>query len=178
MKNIVLIVGGARSGKSTYAVQLAKKSKQKVIFIATCTFKDEEMEGRIKQHRLSRPSSWKVIVEGKNIAAVLQKMNSSKHALVVDCLGLWVSNLLEDKLTDRQIEQEFKKLASVLDKAKGTVILVSNEVGCGLVPAYFLGRRFRDLLGRANQIIAKKADEVFLMQIGFPTQLKVRKAEK
>ncbi len=172
MKNVVFIVGGARSGKSSYAVQLARKLKQRVSFIATCTYKDEEMDERIAKHRRSRPASWKVITEGKNIAAVLQKMHSPSQTLVLDCLGLWVFNLLEDKLTDSQIEREFKKLGEVLGKAKGTVIVVSNEVGSGLVPPYLAGRRFRDLLGRGNQIIAKKADEVFLMQIGFPTRLK------
>ncbi len=174
MKNVVFIVGGARSGKSSYAVDLARKSKQTVVFIATCTYKDEEMDERIKKHRRHRPSSWKVITEGKGIAGLLKKMYSPSRTLVVDCLGLWVFNLLEDKLTDAQIEGEFKKLAAALGKAKGTVILVSNEVGCGLVPSYLIGRRFRDLLGRGNQIIAQSADEVFMMQIGFPTLLKSR----
>lgn len=174
MKNVIFIVGGARSGKSSYAVELARKLKQKVTFIATCTYKDKEMDERIINHRRNRPSSWKVITEGRNIAALLQKMSNPQQTLLVDCLGLWVFNLLEANLTDKQIENEFKKLASVLANARGTVILVSNEVGCGLVPSYLIGRRFRDLLGRGNQIIAGAADEVFMMQVGFPIPLKSR----
>jgi adenosylcobinamide kinase/adenosylcobinamide-phosphate guanylyltransferase len=116
-----------------------------------------------------------VINEGRNIGETIRKMSSPLQVVVIDCLGLWLFNLLEEKLSDAQIEKEFEKLALAFNSAQGLVILVSNEVGCGLVPDYFIGRRFRDLLGRANQIIAKAADEVFLMQIGFPMQLKSRK---
>ncbi len=172
MGKSIFIVGGARSGKSTYAVELAKKSGKKVVFLATCTYFDKEMKQRIKNHECSRPSSWKVITEGTDICRVIYQESSRAQIILLDCLGLWISNLMAESMKDAEILSEVERLATTLKEVKGPLIIVSNEVGCGLVPPYPSGRKFRDLLGSANQIMAKSADQVYLMQVGLPLQLK------
>lgn len=172
MRKFIFILGGARSGKSRYAVQLAKKLSQKVAYIATCTEPDAEMRKRIKLHRVSRPRQWKLFEEGKNIASVLAKLSSNYEVALLDCLGLFVSNLLAASLKDKQIETKIKQLIRAIGKSNFTTILVSNEVGAGIVPENPLARRFRDLVGLANQMFAKKADEVILMQAGIPLKIK------
>ncbi|MBF0619300.1 MAG: bifunctional adenosylcobinamide kinase/adenosylcobinamide-phosphate guanylyltransferase [Candidatus Omnitrophica bacterium] len=175
MRKIVFVVGGARSGKSTYAVDLARESGQKVVFLATCTFCDEEMDARIKRHQESRPASWDVVNEGTNIAAVLAKSQHPDTTVLIDCLGMWVFNLMEEYAQDTPVEAEFQKFIQTFKDVQGQVIIVSNEVGSGLVPEHASGRRFRDLLGRLNQMVAKAADTVVLMQVGIPTILKQAK---
>lgn len=173
MKKLVFILGGARSGKSRYAVSLAKKNKGKAVFIATATPLDIEIKERIQLHKISRPRSWKVIEESKDIGAVLRTLDKSYSTALVDCLGLWVSNLLMDKIKDRTIDKKIKELINAILKARvSTVIVVSNEVGTGIVPGDPLSRRFRDMLGLANQSIAEKADEVIFMQAGIPVKIK------
>jgi len=172
MKRFIFILGGARSGKSQYAVKLAKKFKKKVVFIATATATDKEMSKRIKLHRLSRPRHWKVIEEGKSLSPVLSGLDGKDSVVLIDCLGLLVSNLLADNLKDKEIEKKLKVVVIKLSKAKFTVILVSNEVGSGIVPDNPLARRFRDIVGFANQSLAKKADEVILMRAGIPIKIK------
>jgi len=177
MKKLILILGGARSGKSTYAVKLTKKLSKRVAFIATAASLDEEMKKRIKIHKASRPRQWKVIEEGKDISSVLPKLNNKYEVVLIDCLGLLVSNLLADNLKDKEIAVKIKKLIAAILKSRFTTILVSNEVGSGIVPDNFLARRFRDLLGAANQVIAGKADKVILMQSGIPIVIKGGKGD-
>lgn len=173
MKKLVFILGGARSGKSRYAVKLAKKNKGKTIFIATAIALDIEMTERIRLHKISRPHSWKVIEEPKDISGVLRALGKSYSTVLVDCLGLWVLNLLMVSAKDREIEKRIKELINSILKTKvAEVIVVSNEVGEGIVPVDSLSRRFRDLLGLANQSIAEKADEVVFMQAGIPVKIK------
>ncbi len=172
MGKIIFILGGARSGKSSYAVRLAKKLSKRVAFIATATYLDEEMKERIKMHKALRPRQWKVIEEDKDISSILMKLKGKYEVVLIDCLGLLVSNLLTDNLKDREILAKIKKLISTILKVKFTIILVSNEVGCGIVPDNLLARRFRDLLGQANQMLAKIADEVIFMQSGIPLTIK------
>lgn len=172
MKKLILILGGARSGKSSYAVELAKKFKRKVAFIATSTSFDEEMAKRIKLHKSSRPRQWKLIEEGKNIGQILPAIKDKYEIVLIDCLGLLVSNLLEDNLKDKEIERRINKLIDAILKVNFTTIIVSNEVGSGIVPVNALARRFRDLLGLLNQMIAKKADKVIFMQAGIPVIIK------
>ena len=172
MGKLILILGGARSGKSRYAVNLAKKLSKSVAFIATATFPDGEMKERIKIHKSLRPRQWKVIEEGKNISAILPKLKEKYEVVLIDCLGLLISNLLADNLDDKKIAAKIKKLINSILKVKLTTITVSNEVGSGIVPDNPLARRFRDLLGLANQMIAKKADRVILMQAGIPITIK------
>ena len=172
MKKLILILGGARSGKSSYAVELAKKFKKKVVFIATATSFDEEMAKRIKLHKSSRPRQWKLIEEGKNIGQILPAIKDKYEIVLIDCLGLLVSNLLADNLKDKEIERRINKLIDTILKVNFTTIIVSNEVGSGIVPVNALARRFRDLLGLSNQMIAEKADKVIFMQAGIPVIIK------
>lgn len=172
MRKFILILGGARSGKSKYAVGLAKRLAKRVIFIATAISPDEEMKERIKLHKASRPRQWKLIEEGKAISNILLKLKGKYKLVLVDCLGLLISNLLAEDLKDKEIEKRIKKFINIISKVKLNIILVSNEVGCGIVPGNLLARRFRDLLGLANQMIAKTADEVIFMQSGIPVMIK------
>lgn len=172
MKRSIFILGGARSGKSSYAVDVAKRLKKRTLFIATATSFDEEMKKRIKLHKISRPRHWKLIEEGKEINSVLIKLKNKYEIILIDCLGLWVSNLLAEDLTDKEIEKKINKLVKSISKFKVITILVSNEVGTGIVPGSPLARRFRDLLGMANQMIAKYSDEVIFMQSGIPMKIK------
>lgn len=172
MAKITFILGGARSGKSSYAVGLAKTLLGKTAFIATCISCDAEMKGRIEKHKVSRPRHWKLIEEGKNLSSVLSKITNKYKVVLIDCLGLWISNLLAEDLTDKKIEREIKNFTEVISKLKTNIILISNEVGNGIVPDNLLARRFRDLVGLANQIIVKKADEVIFMQSGIPLRIK------
>jgi len=171
MSKITFILGGARSGKSTYALSLAKRY-EKVAFIATCQALDKEMEQRIKLHKKTRPSYWQTFEEDKNVAALLNKNKRKFDCMILDCLTLLVSNLLLSGSSQKMIENEISKAASLLKKSSNNAIIVSNEVGLGIVPNNKLGRDFRDIAGRINQIIAKKADEVFFMVSGIPWRIK------
>ena len=171
MKKIMLILGGSRSGKSTYALSLAKKYK-KVAFIATCQGLDKEMRERIKLHKEGRPKHWTTFEEPKDLTKLLGKMNDSFDCILIDCLTLFVSNLVLAGDKQEQVLKKIEELLSVLDKKKVKVILVSNEVGLGLVPANKLGREFRDIAGRVNQMVADKADEVFFTVSGIALKIK------
>jgi adenosylcobinamide kinase/adenosylcobinamide-phosphate guanylyltransferase len=172
MKKVILIYGGVRSGKSSYAASIAEKMGKQVTVIATSVLPDEEMLERIAKHKRSRPAHWEVIEEGTEIAAVLNSIGDTERIVILDCLGVWISNYLLKELTDDFIENEIEYLIQTLNKINYSLIIVSNEAGSGVVPPYPLGRRFRDLLGLANQQIAKVADEVILMQVGIPVKIK------
>jgi adenosylcobinamide kinase/adenosylcobinamide-phosphate guanylyltransferase len=172
MKKFIFILGGARSGKSTYAVELAKRISKKVIFIATAAPSDKEMKKRVKLHKRSRPKHWDLIEEEKDVSTVLDKFKNKYKVILIDCLGLFVSNLFMDNLKDKEIEKRVQKLVKIILKTNVTVILVSNEVGSGIVPNNALTRRFRDIVGRANQVMAKYADEVIFMQAGIAIKIK------
>lgn len=172
MKRSILILGGVRSGKSSYAVKLAKSCGKNVTFIATAAALDKEMKERIRLHKAHRPKTWKLIEEEKDIAAALTKVNKNTQVILIDCLGLLISNLLADGLDDKKIEGMIKKIISAMKKTKQVIITVSNEVGSGIVPSNYLARRFRDLLGLTNQMIAKDSDEVVLMCSGIALKIK------
>lgn len=172
MQKFIFILGGVRSGKSRYAIELAKSLSREVAYIATCTNPDKEMEARIKLHRKVRPKYWKIVEESRDISFALNKLKNKYDAVIIDCLGLLVSNLLSDDLKDGEILKNVKKLVQDISNNRATTILVSNEVGSGIVPENLLARRFRDLLGLANQLFAKEADEVVLMQSGLPLKIK------
>jgi adenosylcobinamide kinase/adenosylcobinamide-phosphate guanylyltransferase len=174
MNKITLILGGARSGKSSHALRLAKKYK-KVAFIATCLGLDKEMQGRIRLHKESRPKHWKTFEEPKDLAKLLGGLSDNFDCILVDCLTLLVSNLILAGDEQEQVDEKIKKLLLVLNKKKARIILVSNEVGLGLVPANKLGRDFRDVAGRVNQMVAKNADEVFFVVAGIPLKIKGEK---
>ncbi|MBL7069422.1 MAG: bifunctional adenosylcobinamide kinase/adenosylcobinamide-phosphate guanylyltransferase [Candidatus Omnitrophica bacterium] len=172
VKEFIFIVGGARSGKSRYAQALAKRISKKVAFIATCTPQDKEMKKRIALHQKARPRHWKVIEEPREIKSILPGLKEKFDVVIIDCLGLLISNFLSTGLNERAIEKEITLIAGFLSKAKFTSIVVSNEVGGGIVPGNALARRFRDLAGFSNQIMAKRADRVIFMQSGIPMKIK------
>ncbi len=172
MQKFIVILGGARSGKSRYAIKLAKKLGKEVAFIATATSSDSEMKERIRLHKISRPRYWKTIEESKDISSILPKLKDRYEVVLIDCLGLLISNLLADDLRDKEIERIMKRLINAILKTGLVTIVVSNEVGSGIVPENPVARRFRDLIGFANQMMAEKADEVILMQSGIPIRIK------
>jgi adenosylcobinamide kinase/adenosylcobinamide-phosphate guanylyltransferase len=171
MNRLILVLGGIRSGKSQFACELANKLSKKVVVIATCIPSDDEMKQRIKEHKLLRPKHWQTIEEPKNIIPVLQK--STKEVILIDCLNMFISNLLLDELTEEIILKEVSLLVDVINKKKDIyIIIVSNEVGSCLVPTNKLARQFTDILGKANQIIADCANDVYLLVAGIPVKIK------
>jgi adenosylcobinamide kinase/adenosylcobinamide-phosphate guanylyltransferase len=171
MGKITFILGGARSGKSSFALTLAKKYK-KAAFLATCRGLDKEMRERINRHKVLRPKNWTTFEEDKNIVSALERMRNYFDCIIIDCLTLWVSNLLVARNKEEKILQETIAMLAELKKKNARAILVSNEVGLGLVPANKLGRKFRDIAGQVNQLAAKEADEVFFIVSGIPVKLK------
>jgi len=171
MGKITLILGGARSGKSTYAASLAKKYR-KVAFIATCRALDKEMAERIKLHRKARPKGWKTFEETGKIESLLPKIGDGFDCIIIDCLTLLVSNLILSGIKEKQILQKINAMLVNLRKKKAKAIIVSNEVGSGIVPRNKLGRNFRDIAGKVNQAVAKEADAVFFTIAGIPTKIK------
>ena len=168
---ITLILGGARSRKSTYALKLAKRYK-KVAFIATCQGLDKEMRERIRLHKEARPKDWETFEEPKDLAKLSAKINSGFDCILIDCLTLLVSNLILSGNKKKLIFKKIEELLLVLNKGKARIILVSNEVGLGLVPAKKLGREFRDIAGKVNQLVAEKSGEVFFMVSGLALKIK------
>ena len=167
---IELIIGGARSGKSSHAERQARESQAgglRVTYIATGEARDEEMAARIAHHRERRPPEWRTIEEPLLLADALRREANADTCVIVDCLTLWLTNAL---LGER--EEEIDKLLATLPALPGRVILVSNEVGWGIVPENALARRFRDEQGRLNQRIAAIASEVTLVAAGLPLSLK------
>ena len=183
---IVLITGGVRSGKSSFAEKLARNLGQKIAFIATAQSLDKEMEDRIAQHRANRPVHWETYEEPYQVAQVIQKVREKTEVEVIllDCLALLVSNLMQNYQQDssnnglaEKIIWKINEITSEATQCSATVIIVSNEVGLGLVPANPMGRFFRDILGKANQIIASSSDEVYLMVAGIPLLIKGKSDE-
>ncbi|MCX5706751.1 MAG: bifunctional adenosylcobinamide kinase/adenosylcobinamide-phosphate guanylyltransferase [Candidatus Omnitrophica bacterium] len=172
MKKFIFILGGARSGKSTYAVNLAKSAGKRIVFIATCIPGDSEMKHRIKLHKKSRPRTWRVIEEGINIDSALRKVKARYDAILIDCMGLFISNFMAVESSDKKIEENVRQVIGQIKKRTSDVIVVSNEVGMGIVPDNPLARRFRDLLGRVNQMIAQSADKVIMLYAGIPMVIK------
>ncbi|MDP2928019.1 MAG: bifunctional adenosylcobinamide kinase/adenosylcobinamide-phosphate guanylyltransferase [Candidatus Omnitrophota bacterium] len=172
MKRLILILGGARSGKSSYAMNLAKSTGKRIVFIATCIPGDSEMKHRIKLHKKSRPRTWRVIEEGIHIDSALREVKAGYDAVLIDCVGLFISNLMAVESSDKKIEEKVRSVIDAIKKSACEVIVVSNEVGMGIVPDNPLARRFRDLLGRVNQMIAQSADKVIMMYAGIPMVMK------
>lgn len=172
---IQLVTGGSRSGKSSYALALANGMKGRRCFIATCPLLDDEMKERVRKHREERPpGDWDTIEEEIDLAGALKRA-SDYDVVVVDCLSLWVSNLMY-RARGRGIEEEKMTLlcSGVLGSCGGRsdVIFVTNEVGMGIVPDNRESRLYRDLLGRCNQVIAAGADEVIFMVSGIAMKIK------
>lgn len=173
-KELVLILGGVRSGKSNFAQRLAGMADGKVVFLATAQAGDDEMAERISRHKASRPASWHTIEEPLELARVLQTEAASADVVLIDCLTLWLNNLLIE-YEDSAEEEALKQMKRILDsyqRGNASYILVSGEVGMGLVPPYPMGRAFRDILGRVNQELAQRADKVFMLLAGIPLEIK------
>ncbi len=170
-----LILGGARSGKSLYAEQLAQASQKEVIYIATGTAGDAEMQTRIKQHQANRPQYWQTIEEPILLADVIEKYANTHHCLLVDCLTLWLSNILFDSQGDYQENiflQQKQAFLNELPHLHADIILVSNEVGSGIIPMNNTSRRFVDEAGRLHQQLAKICSHVTLVTAGLAQSLK------
>ena len=163
------MLGGARSGKSRFAQGLAEQQPGRLIYVATAAAHDGEMAERIARHQQDRCARWETVEEQLDLAGVLDRHGREGNVLLVDCLTLWLSNLM---LAERDLDAAADALAAALARQEGRVILVSNEVGSGIVPETPLGRAFRDEAGRLNQTIAAKADRVALVVAGLPLWLK------
>ena len=170
MGKLIFITGGARSGKSAFAQKLANNLSKRVTYIATAGARDKEMELRIKIHRKNRPPHWRTIEQEKNITEVLSLAAEKSEVILLDCLTLLISNLLLSVRKD--VLKEIRQLVNKIREIKATVLIVSNEVGMGIVPDNRLARKFRDMAGRANQIVAQAADEVYLVVSGIPIKVK------
>ncbi|HRB97687.1 MAG TPA: bifunctional adenosylcobinamide kinase/adenosylcobinamide-phosphate guanylyltransferase [Nitrosomonas sp.] len=166
-----LILGGVRSGKSRLAERLATESQWPVIYIATATIADEEMRARIAAHRVRRPDHWQVIEEPLALASVLNQYAKTDHCVLVDCLTLWLTNLLMHADASR-FESERSALLNVLPHLTGKLILVSNETNMGIIPLGELSRRYCDEAGKLHQEIAQYCDQVVLTVAGLPLMLK------
>jgi len=165
---VILVGGGARSGKSRYAIELARKHGSRLVFLATAQAHDLEMEVRVAKHQAERGADFATIEEPLDIAEELRKCQAD--AIVVDCLTLWLSNVM---LTfGRDVDAETEKLLATARASTAALILVTNEVGCGIVPETTLGRDFRDRAGVLNQRVASVADEVYWMVFGIPMRVK------
>ena len=165
-----LILGGARSGKSRYGETLIAAEPAPWIYIATADTFDDEMTERIAEHRRRRGPGWTTIEEPRDLAAAIEQQTAKALPVLVDCLTLWLSNVM---LAELAVEAETDRLLAALEHAAGSrIVLVSNEVGLGIVPDNALARRFRDAHGRLNQRVAALADHVVLMAAGLPIVLK------
>jgi len=179
---LILVLGGARSGKSSFAERLAKKSGLEVIYVATSEIKDEEMALRVKKHRAQRPAHWYTVEEPLHPEKEIDKISGRSRIILLDCLTLWVSNLLlhpelpcpgagfNEKET--YILEKTRALLELLCEKNTSAILVSNEVGWGIVPENPLARLYRDIAGRVNQLCADYASRVYLTVAGLPVELK------
>jgi len=170
-----LILGGARSGKSVFAEKLALASGQPVTYIATAQVYDTEFGARVDQHKTRRPAHWTTVEQSFNLAEALQTHAKAGTCLIVDCLTLWLAQCICpdcDRPENLDWQQERSRLLEVLPKLEGTVLLVSNEVGMGIVPLGEINRQFQDEQGRLNQAVAQCVDKVSFIAAGLPLTLK------
>lgn len=165
----ILVGGGNRSGKSAFALEYARRFKEPLAFIATAQAFDDEMRTRIQKHRSERGPEFVTIEESMNPARSIDEAGDRFGAIVLDCLTLWLSNLM---LAEGHVGRESAELLRACLSSPATVVLVTNEVGCGIVPENELARRFRDAAGRLNQQIAASASEVYWMVFGVPLRVK------
>lgn len=172
MGKIIFVIGGARSGKSTYAFKIAKKKGGRTAFIATCVPQDKEMKQRVALHRNTRPKVWKTFENPKDIQALIKENGVKFGAIILDCLTLLVSGYMMRGIRESDIKTRISKMISAFKKSKSLCIIVSNEVGLGIVPENKLARDFRDIAGRMNQLVAEESDNVFFMVSGLPWRIK------
>ncbi|MGE5618672.1 MAG: bifunctional adenosylcobinamide kinase/adenosylcobinamide-phosphate guanylyltransferase [Sphingomonadaceae bacterium] len=186
MGRLVLILGGVRSGKSAMAEKMARNAGGRITLVATAQALDDEMKQRIAAHRAARPAGWRTLEEPLDLGGAVEQAVADSDLVVVDCLTLWLSNHLcrieaaessgewgdaVDRL-GAVLERDLSRLVEAVRSAGATVVVVSNEVGLGLVPPNPIGRVYRDLLGLANSRLAAEADQVLLMVAGLPIDVK------
>jgi len=179
----ILIVGGARSGKSHFAQELALRSGKPVLFVATAEAGDEEMRQRIEEHKRARPAKWGTLEVTTHVGNEIRQKIGKAQVVIVDCIALLVSNVfgqyadqideqIDAILIEKEVTGEVSELAECIKHIDASFIIVTNEVGTGLVPTTKIGRLYRDLLGKANQLLAQNVDEVYLMVAGLPVKIK------
>jgi len=179
----ILIIGGARSGKSRFAQELALKLGESVLFVATAVAGDEEMQHRIEEHQKARSAAWTTLEVTIHIAGQIERKIGEAQVVVVDCITLLVNNIfgqyidqaseqIDAALVEKKVTSEISELVECINHIDASFIIVTNEVGAGLVPANRVGRLYRDLLGKANQLLAQRVDEVYLLVAGLPVQIK------
>lgn len=187
-ENLILVIGGARSGKSSFAVDLAKRTRKPVAYIATAMPCDREMTKKIEKHQKARPSEWSTLEVDKDMLETLKTLPQNYDFVIIDCWSFYISNLLGalgfDDLPDttfgislyeeaeEAVNRETKAVIEEIESSNKQVIIVTNEVGMGLVPSYPLGRAFRDLLGLSHQMLAQQAASVYVMLAGLPLELR------
>ena len=184
-KELILVLGGARAGKSAFAQGLAQAMGQRVLCVATAQAGDEEMRRRIQRHRQRRPSAWRVVEEPLAIAQALTSFLDATDVALIDCLTVWVSNLLlaalpggvvqgfrQTEVAEKTVSRAVEELLVCYREGPASFVVVSNEVGMGVVPEYPLGRLYRDCLGRANQQVAAQADKVYYLVAGLAVDWK------
>ncbi|MCT4593016.1 MAG: bifunctional adenosylcobinamide kinase/adenosylcobinamide-phosphate guanylyltransferase [Anaeromicrobium sp.] len=183
--SIVLVTGGARSGKSSFAEEYIKERYEKVAYIATAIAFDEGMVDRIKKHQDSRPKEWTTYEQYKNLHTLISEMDESNEVALLDCVTIMVTNLMFEKDVDwdkvsreeidsieETVKNEFLLLLRRAKEMNFNLVLVTNELGMGIVPESRLSRIFRDMAGRVNQLISKRADEVYFLVSGIPMKIK------
>lgn len=182
-KKCILLIGGARSGKSRVAQELALKLDKPVLFVATAEASDEEMRHRIEEHQKARPLTWSTLEVTIHIGRHIEQEIGETQVVIIDCITLLVNNVfgqyshqtgeqIDDSLIEQKLTSEISELVECINHTDAIFIIVTNEVGMGLVPANRVGRLYRDLLGKANQRLAECADEVCLMVAGLPLPIK------
>jgi len=187
MSKTTLLIGGARSGKSHFAQELALSSGKAVLFVATATAGDEEMRQRIEEHQKSRPATWKTLETTTHIGNHILKNIGGAETVIIDCITLLLNNIfsqhgdptdeqLDASLIEKEVAAEIAELLECIDRTDANFVIVTNEIGLGLVPADRMSRLYRDLLGKANQMLAQHADEVYLMVAGIPLPIKPARA--
>ena len=185
MGKLILVTGGARSGKSSFAEETVRLFGDNILYIATATGFDDEMKERIRRHRLQRPSNWETLEAFCDFDKTLTGMLEGRDAVLLDCVTIMVSNIMLQKAMDweklsvddiNEVEKEVIRqvgtLLSIIKEADIPFILVTNELGMGVVPPYALGRAVRDIAGRVNQQLARAADDVYLCVSGIPVKIK------
>ena len=173
--DLILVLGGARSGKSAYAETLAlAKARERVLFIATAEALDDDMRARIAKHRAARPSTWETLEAPRDLPHAIATLERSPHLIVLDCLTLWVTNemLADENNLEKRLFRQLDLIMEWTHLNDIDLILVSNEVGWGIVPDNALARNFRDVLGRVNAYVAQYAGQVYLMVAGLPLEIK------
>lgn len=185
MSNIILVTGGARSGKSSFAESLCIKQNNKTAYIATSVAFDDEMKNRVKKHQESRPKDWKTYEIYKDIYSIVEELDKNYDTVIMDCVTLMVNNLMfthgievdeasSEELNELEnyIREQINKLLEAVKKANLYFVIVTNEIGMGIVPENKLSRIYGDFVGRVNQLIANYSDEVYFVVSGIPMKVK------